>query len=251
MKTTPQEEWAGNHQSSSISLLSPVLLLLKTPVTSGSKPTLKAYFWVNPFLIRVTILTAYAFYQLHTLACMPMCINGVIDHTVVNFTTGLMDILMELGFGQAPPQDRWRSCGAMLTGLANALGESTSPSWVNPPTRGQHAELQLLVDTKTLFAMDGDSEDEEGPSLSVPLNLASTNQFSPPSSSLAGPSTLTREIAPHHQVAATVDGASPQGLPVSDVGAAAEIHRLQRELKRTCRSLKLARGMLTPLLFIH
>ena len=51
MKTTPHEEWAGNHQSSPISMLSPVLLLLKTPIAIGNKPTPKSYFWVNSSLI--------------------------------------------------------------------------------------------------------------------------------------------------------------------------------------------------------
>jgi hypothetical protein len=55
MKTTPQEEWAGNHQSSPISLISPVLLLLKTPIASGTKPNPKGYFWVNPFHMGVTL----------------------------------------------------------------------------------------------------------------------------------------------------------------------------------------------------
>ena len=180
--------------------------------------------------------TAYAFYQLHTLGCTPMCINGVIDHAVVDFTAGLMDVLMELGFSEAQPGDRWRSCKARLTALATALAESAPPAWVDLPPRDPHAELDLLVKKQILLTLDPDSENEENES---PLALASAGASS---SSLAGPSTSTLARPPIHQTAATVDATSLQGLPAGDVQAAAHILHLQKLLKRMRRSLNLACG---------
>jgi len=173
-----------------------------------------------------------------------MCINGVIDQAVVDFTAGLMDILMELGFGQTLPGDRWRHSSTMLTALAKALGESTPPNWVNPPTRDQHAKIQMLVDGKILLTMDDDSEDEGNPSLSVPLDLAGANEF-------AGPSTSTLVTAPGHLVPDAVDGVSPQGLPAGNAATAAEVQHLRTLLKRTRRSLKIARSMSPALHCIH
>jgi hypothetical protein len=175
-------------------------------------------------------MLTYIFHQLHSLACTPMCINGVIDQAVVDFTAGLMDILMELGFGQALPGDRWRNCSARLTVLAKALGESAPPSWVDTPARDQ-VEVHM---SDVLLGMESDSEDEDDPSLSMPLDLASTHQFQPSTSSLPGPSTSTLVITPLQPIAtiSTSNITSPQGLPAGNVGTAAQIQHLQRELKR-------------------
>jgi hypothetical protein len=176
----------------------------------------------------------------------------VIDHAIVCFTAGLTDILMELAFGQAPPGDRWRDCSAKLTMLAKALEESTSPTWVNPPARDPHAELELLVDASALLTMDDDSEDEDNPSLSMPLDLASANSFLPSTSSPAGPSPSTS--APSHQVGAAAHGTSQQGPSTSDMATAAQIEHLQRRLKRTrrvLRILKTTHRTSTDFHFIH
>jgi hypothetical protein len=157
----------------------------------------------------------------------------MIDHAVVDFTAGLMDVLMELGFGEAQPGDRWRSCKARLTMLAKALAESAPPNWVEPLARDRHAELGMLVDRQILLALDDDSEDEGSP--------PPPNQSSP---SLAGPSASNLARPPVHQTAATVDGASLQGLPAGNAEAAAQVFHLQKLLKRTRRSLKLACSML-------
>jgi hypothetical protein len=234
MKTTPPDEWAGSHQSSPISLISPVLLLLKTPVASGTKPSPKGYFWVSPFAICLLVYTAYP-YQLHALGCTPICINGVIDRAVVDFTAGLIDILMELGFGQALPSDRWRNSSAKLAALGKALAESTPPSWVDPPSRDPRTGDANMLG---LEVMDVDSEDDDNQSFSVPLDLASTNQLSASTSPSAGPSASTSTITPLHQVTAAADDASHQALPAGNVASAAQIQHLQRELKRTRRTLK-------------
>ena len=192
MKTTPPNKWAGSHQSSPISLISPVLLLLKTPVVSGTKPSPKGYFWVSPFAICLLIYTAYA-YQLHALGCTPICINRVIDQAVVDFTSGLMDILMELGFGQALPSDRWQNSSAKLATLGKALAESTPPSWVDTPTRDPcPGDANMLG----LEVMDVNSKDDDNLSFSVPLDLASTNQLSTSTSPSASPSASTSTILP-------------------------------------------------------
>jgi hypothetical protein len=164
----------------------------------------------------------------------------VIDHAVVDFTAGLMDVLMELGFGKAQPGSRWRSCKARLTTLAKALAESAPPRWVETPPRDRHAELGMLLDRRILLAMDDDddSENEGSPS---PPGLASPNELSP---SLAGPSTSKLARPPIHQTAAMVDGASLQGLPAGNAEAAAQVFHLHKLLKRTRRSLQIARGML-------
>ena len=193
----------------------------------------------------MAISVAYIFYQLNTLGCTPLCINGVIDHAVVDFTAGLMDVLMELGFGRAQPGSRWRSCKAKLTMLAKALAESAPPNWVNAPARDRHAELGMLVDRQILLALDDDDDSEnEGRSSSPDLtspNLTSPNELLP---SLAGPSTSILARPPIHPTAATVDGASLQGLPAGNVEAAAQVLHLQKLLKRMRRSLQIARGML-------
>ena len=115
---------------------------------------------------------------------MPICINGVIDQAVVDFSAGMMDILMELAFGQAPPGDRWRDCGARLVMLAQTLKESAPPDWVDPPAR-ERGNLQSVIDAHLLLRMDGESEDEKPPFPSLALD----------SSSPAGPSTSASVIA--------------------------------------------------------
>jgi hypothetical protein len=172
----------------------------------------------------------------------------VIDRAVVDFTAGLMDILMDLAFGQAPSGDRWRNCRIKLAALGQALQVSAPPNWVDPPARAQSAQLQSLVDENNLLSMDGDSEDESYLSLSVPLDLASPHELPVSSSSLAGPSTSTLAIAPVHQARATVDDVYRQGLPAANAGTPAQLLHLQRLLKRTRRSLKIARRMLTALI---
>lgn len=142
---------------------------------------------------------------------------------MVDFTAGLLDVLMELGFGQASPGDRWRNSSAKLTMLGKALAESTAPNWVDAPAQDPHDNGNAL------FQMDVDSDDDNVPDFSVPLDLASATEF-PDSTSFAGPSTSTSAIAP------ATDGAG-------DLATAAEIQHLKRELKRTRRSLKVLKTM--------
>ncbi len=128
--------WDGSHPASAISLISPVLLFLKTPIMTGAKPSPKGYFWVSSFGVWTMIYCAYMFYQLHALACTPTCINGTIDRGIVDFTAGLMDLLMEMAFDrQALPgiQHGWSCCSTKLTMLAGALASSPPPNWVKPP----------------------------------------------------------------------------------------------------------------------
>jgi hypothetical protein len=201
---------------------------------------------VSPFAICVLVYAAYA-YQLHALGCTPICINGVIDRAVVDFTAGLTDILMELGFGQALPSDRWRNSSAKLATLGKALAESTPPSWVDPPARDPRiGDVDLLG----MDVMDADSEDDGNLSFSVPLDLA-TNQFSASTSPSAGPSASTSAITPLHQVIAAADSASHQALPAGNVASAAQIEHLQRELKRTRRTLKALKNSQRMLFALH
>jgi hypothetical protein len=168
----------------------------------------------------------------------------VIDRAVVDFTAGLMDILMELGFSQVLPVDRWRNCSVKLTALAKALGESTPPNWVNPLPQDRHAQVEMLADGNLLITLHDDSEDEDNPSLSMPLDLASTKES-------AGPSTSTSAIASSHQASDAVDGISHQGLPAGNATTAEEVQHLRKLLKRTRRSLKIAHRMSPALHCIH
>ena len=161
------------------------------------------------------------------MGCTPICINGVIDQAVVNFSAGLIDILMELAFGEAPPGDRWRDCGDRLVMLARTLKESAPPSWVTPPAR-EHGDLHSLVNANLLLSMGSDCEDETRSFPSLPLG----------SSSLRSPSTSTSAITPRGQVAATASPLSHQGPPASDMATAAQIPQLQGELHKTRRSVK-------------
>lgn len=161
------------------------------------------------------------------MGCTPICINGLIDQAVVDFSAGLMDILMELAFGLAPRADRWRDCGAKLVILAQTLKESAPPNWVDPPAR-EHDDLQSFLDVDVVFALDSDNEDQKCsfPSLAVD------------SSSLAGPSTSASAMAPSGQVAATASPSTPQGLPAGGIATAAQIPQLQNELGEAHRSLE-------------
>jgi hypothetical protein len=165
----------------------------------------------------------------------------VIDQAVVDFSAGIMDILMELAFGQAPPGDRWRDCGARLVTLAQALKESAPPDWVNPPTR-EHGNLESLVKAHLLLSMGSDSEDEKNPFPSIALH----------SNSLAGPSTSASAIAPGGQATATALPSSHQGLPARGMSIAVEIPQQQSQLKTTkLRTLTLTKRMSTTFLFIR
>jgi hypothetical protein len=161
------------------------------------------------------------------MGCTPICINGVIDKAVVNFSAGLIDILMELAFGKAPPGDRWRNCGDQLVMLARTLKESAPPSWVTPPAQ-EHGDLDSLVDANILLSMGSDCEDEKRSFPSLPLK----------SSSLRSPSTSTSAIAPRRQVAATASPSSHQGPPADDIATAAQISQLQGEMHKTRHSMK-------------
>jgi hypothetical protein len=151
----------------------------------------------------------------------------VIDQAVVNFSAGLIDILMELAFGKAPPGDRWRDCGDRLVTLARTLQESAPPSWVTPPAR-EHSDLESLVNADLLLSMGSDCEDEKRSFPSLPLD----------SSSLHSPSTSTSAIAPRGQVATTASPLSHQGPPAGNMVTAAQIPQLQGELHETRRSMK-------------
>jgi hypothetical protein len=120
----------------------------------------------------------------------------VIDQAVVDFSAGLMDILMELAFGQAPPGDRWKDSSARLVMLAQKLKDSPSPSWVNPPAR-EHGDLESLVNANLLLSMGSDSEDEKGPIPFVAFNSSSPAVPSTSASAIA-PSVLQSELRKTH-----------------------------------------------------
>src|SRR6266849_4441565 len=164
---------------------------------------------------------------MHALGCTPICINGVIDQAVVDFSASLMDILMELAFGVAARGKRWKDCGAKLIMLAQTLKESPPPPWVDPLLR-EHSGLESLVN---LVSLGCDSEDEK---CSFPSLTADP-------SSLAGTSTSASAVAPSSQVAATASPSSPQGPPDSGMATAAQIPPLQSELEEAHRSLEALR----------
>lgn len=139
---------------------------------------------------------------MHAVGCTPMCINGVIDQAVVNFSAGLTDILMELAFGKAARGKRWRDCGAKLVVLAQTLKDSPPPLWVNPSVRA-HDGLQSLIDHNlvTSFAVDSDDEECSFPSRDVkPTSTAgpSTGQ-APPTDDTAEIVTLQNKFGDAHR----------------------------------------------------
>ena len=177
---------------------------------------------------------------------MPICINGVIDRAVVDFSAGIMNILMELAFSQAPPGDRWRDCGARLVMLAQMLKESAPPDWVDPPAR-EHGNLESLVNVNLLLSMGSDSEDEKHPFPSLALDS---------SSSLAGPSTSASAISPGGQAATTASSSSHQGQLASHMALAVEIPPQQSQLNKMhhllkLRPLTLTNRMSTAVFFIR
>lgn len=158
------------------------------------------------------------------------------DQAVIDFSAGLMDILMELAFGVAPRAKRWKDCGAQLVMLAQTLKGSAPPRWVDPPAREQDT-LQSLINADVLFPLDSDDEDEK----------CSFPPLSVDSSSLAGPSTSVSAIAPSGQVGATATPSTPQELPAGGIASAVQIPPLQGELGD---ALTTTRRMSTALLFI-
>jgi hypothetical protein len=135
---------------------------------------------------------------------------------------------MELAFGQAPPGDRWRDCGARLVMLAETLKASAPPDWVDPPAR-EGGKLDSVIDAHLLLSMDGESEDEKHPFPSLALH----------SSSPAGPSTSASAIAPSARVAVAASPSSHQGLPAHEMAPTSQIPRqLQSELNKTHHSLR-------------
>ncbi|KAF8276541.1 hypothetical protein DL93DRAFT_1698549, partial [Clavulina sp. PMI_390] len=139
-----RSEWAAaHHPASAVSLISPVLMFLKTQIGNGTHPTGKGYA------------------ALHTLGCTPICINGVVDAAVKDFTVGLVDVLLELGFGEGTHQEWWAECGHALVTLGRTLERSEPPAWVNVQPRVQprvQPAPELLVDDPGLIVMDEDEE---------------------------------------------------------------------------------------------
>ncbi|KAF8283220.1 hypothetical protein DL93DRAFT_2234684 [Clavulina sp. PMI_390] len=134
-----EDEWAGPHPASVVPLLSPVLMFLKTPTAIGSLPP------------------GRSFAALHTLGCLPICINGVVDVAVKDFTVGLIDALLQLGFSDGPQVDRWTEVGHTIGRLARILEQSPEPLWLNVPPRAQPAVMSL-INNPNLLMVDQDEE---------------------------------------------------------------------------------------------
>lgn len=163
----------------------------------------------------------------------------MIDQAVVDFSAGLIDIIMMLGFGEGPSGARWQQCGVELNKLAKALESSTAPAWVIVPRCDPLGSMD-----DSLITMEGDSDEEDGPASFVPfedrsIHAVTTSTSASASTSLPAPSSSTSTARATPPPPATDFAVVPyHSNQVVDPVARMEIDRLTLELRRVRRTVK-------------